>query len=329
MIPISNTAVPVHRPERSQVEIADPAKAEEFLEDAYEVRLRLHRKDTGHVGELLKHSRTAVGPFAIEDIYVGGDLEAAPDPLNKVLVIWPTSGRLHRECGGITGDVAAGDLAVLSQPDLPYRARSQDLRMTSVLLEPSMLAGVATGLPTSHAPIRFSTLQPLDPAAVRLWKNTVTYMKDVVLADDALTTPLVLGQAARYLAAVTLSTFPNTFATAPTPHDRTDHQPVLLRRAIEFIDANATNDIALADIAEAVHVTPRAVQYMFRRHLETTPLQYLRRLRLHYAHQDLKAADRAHATVTDIAARWGFMHTGRFAVLYRQTYGCSPHTTLR
>ncbi|WP_156763149.1 AraC family transcriptional regulator, partial [Mycobacterium sp. E787] len=33
--------------------------------------------------------------------------------------------------------------------------------------------------------------------------------------------------------------------------------------------------------------------------------------------------------VTQIAARWGFAHTGRFAVLYRQTYGQSPHATLK
>jgi hypothetical protein len=30
-----------------------------------------------------------------------------------------------------------------------------------------------------------------------------------------------------------------------------------------------------------------------------------------------------------IAARWGFMHTGRFAIFYRQTYGHSSQTTLR
>jgi AraC-like DNA-binding protein len=150
-----------------------------------------------------------------------------------------------------------------------------------------------------------------------------------VLADDALATPLVLGHVSRLLAAVTLSTFPNTAIADPTPHDRTDHQPVLLRRAIEFVDANVTHDIGLADIAEAVHVTPRAVQYMFRRHLDTTPLQYLRRMRLHYAHQDLRAADPARDSVNTIAARWGFMNLDRFAVLYRQTYGQSPQTTLR
>jgi AraC-like DNA-binding protein len=58
-------------------------------------------------------------------------------------------------------------------------------------------------------------------------------------------------------------------------------------------------------------------------------VQYLRRLRLHYAHEDLLAANRMCDNVTNIAARWGFSHTGRFAVLYRKAYGQSPHTTLR
>jgi AraC-like DNA-binding protein len=56
---------------------------------------------------------------------------------------------------------------------------------------------------------------------------------------------------------------------------------------------------------------------------------YLRRLRLHYARQDLVAGNRIDDTVTAIAARWGFAHTGRFAVLYREIYGQSPHATLR
>jgi transcriptional regulator GlxA family with amidase domain len=68
---------------------------------------------------------------------------------------------------------------------------------------------------------------------------------------------------------------------------------------------------------------------MFRRHLDCTPLQYLRNVRLDLAHRDLLAAQRPEQTVAQIAARWGFMHTGRFAVLYRQTFGQSPHETLR
>jgi AraC-like DNA-binding protein len=333
VIPIGNTAAELHRPERAQVQISDPADADEFLEDAYGVSLRLRRRDTAPIegGVLLTHSRTAVGPFTIDEVFVAGDLEAAPDPLNKVTVAWPASGQLTSSCDGGSVDVEGGDVAVLSQPDLPYRARSHNLRVTAVLLDPAVVAGVATGLPSSQAPLpfRFLSFAPVDAAAARSWKDTVNYVKHSVLPDDVIATPLVLGHASRLLAAVTLSTFPNTATRSPSPHDRTDHQPVLLRRAMEFMDANVACDIALGDIAEAVHVTPRAVQYMFRRHLETTPLQYLRRLRLHYAHQDLLVGNRQSDTVTDIAARWGFAHTGRFAVLYRQTYGLSPHSTLR
>jgi transcriptional regulator GlxA family with amidase domain len=177
--------------------------------------------------------------------------------------------------------------------------------------------------------VRFSSFGPVDVLSTQLWKDTVRYVRGSVLSDESFVTPLVLGHASRLLAAVTLGAFPNTSTRDYSPADRTDHQPVLLRRAIEFMEANAANDIALGDIAEAVHVTPRAVQYMFRRHLDTTPVAYLRRLRMHYARQDLVAGNRVDHTVTAIAARWGFAHTGRFSVQYRQTYGESPHTTLR
>jgi AraC-like DNA-binding protein len=322
----------IQRPERTQVEISDAEDADEFLEDVYGAKLRLSRKFLARTeAPLLTHARTDVGPFAIDEIYSAGYLAASPEPLNKVIALWLTSGEVSGECDALSADAGAGDIALVSQPDLPHRSRAQDIRLTSVVLDQSLVAGVATGMPSSQAPlpVRFSSFQPIDAQAARLWKNTVSFVKHSLLADDAVATPLVLGNASRMLAAVTLSTFPNTSATSPTQHDRTDAKPILLRRAMEYMDANATNDIGLADIAEAVHVTPRAVQYMFRRHLETTPLQYLRRLRLHYAHQDLLAADRMHNTVTDIAARWGFAHTGRFAVLYRQTYGQSPHATLR
>jgi len=89
------------------------------------------------------------------------------------------------------------------------------------------------------------------------------------------------------------------------PSDRTDALPPLLRRAIAFIDDNAHTGIGLTDIAKAIHLTPRAVQYMFNRHLDTTPVTYLRRVRLDLEHRDLAAADPRSDTVTAIAARWG------------------------
>lgn len=106
-------------------------------------------------------------------------------------------------------------------------------------------------------------------------------------------------------------------------------QPETLRRAIAFIHENAHLDIGLSDIAAAISVTPRSVQYMFRRHLGTTPLEYLRRVRLDRAHRDLLAANPAVDTVMEIAGRWRFSHAGRFSIAYKQAFGLPPSRTLR
>jgi hypothetical protein len=234
VIPLTSNATELREPKRSHVVVSDPAEMREFLETAYGVRVRLSTRDTTPPDgkPLLTHARTDVGVFAIEQIELLGDLEAAPDPINKVVVAWPSGGWVEGQCDGIAGKAGAGEVTLMSQPDLPHYARAENLSLTSVLLDPPLVAGVATGMPASQAPlpIRFTSFQPVDRASGRLWQQTITYVKNCVLADDSLATPLVLGHASRLLAAVTLSTFSNTATADPTPHDRTDHQPTLLRR---------------------------------------------------------------------------------------------------
>jgi transcriptional regulator GlxA family with amidase domain len=107
-------------------------------------------------------------------------------------------------------------------------------------------------------------------------------------------------------------------------------RPDALRRAVAFIDANPERDIALADIAGAAYVTPRAVQLVFRRHLDTTPTAYLRKVRLRHAHEQLRAASpRDGVTVTEIALQWRFANPSRFAEHDRAAYGVAPSHTLR
>jgi transcriptional regulator GlxA family with amidase domain len=97
-----------------------------------------------------------------------------------------------------------------------------------------------------------------------------------------------------------------------------------VRRAIAFIEENAHRDITAADIAAACPTTLRAVQLAFQRHLDTTPMAYLRRARLQNAHRDLLAAGPERTTVTAVAYRWGFNGASRFAAAYRRAYGTTP-----
>src|SRR6202007_587801 len=106
-------------------------------------------------------------------------------------------------------------------------------------------------------------------------------------------------------------TVPSTALVEPTIEDRHDSTPELLDpRPISFVDDNAHGDLSVTDIAEAIHVTPRAVQYMFRKYRDCTPTDYLRRVRLHHAHLDLVAGYHMTTTVGQIATEWGFGHFG-------------------
>jgi AraC-like DNA-binding protein len=166
-------------------------------------------------------------------------------------------------------------------------------------------------------------------SAALQWQRTVTYLRDLLANTEAAAQPLIRGNAARMLAATVLATFPNTAVVDPTAQDRHDATGTTVRRATAFIEQHPDEDISVADIAAAANVSIRAVQFAFRRQLDTTPMAYLRTVRLDHAHHDLLATDPAQGdTVTGIAARWGFYSNSRFATRYRRAYGVSPRDTL-
>ena len=106
--------------------------------------------------------------------------------------------------------------------------------------------------------------------------------------------------------------------------------PQPLRRALAFVDEHAGDPITLDEIAAAARLSPRGVQAAFRRHLDTTPLAYLRGVRMERAHRDLQGAEPGDGvSVATLAAKWGFTHLGRFAVDYRRRFGTYPSQTLR
>ena len=82
-------------------------------------------------------------------------------------------------------------------------------------------------------------------------------------------------------------------------------------------------------LAAEAGISVRALHNGFRRHLDSTPMNYLRQLRLQRAHDELTSADTRDTTVNQIAHRWGFPHQSRFAEIYQRRYGQTPSMTLR
>lgn len=103
-----------------------------------------------------------------------------------------------------------------------------------------------------------------------------------------------------------------------------------VRDAIRFLRANARSHVRLEDVAAAATLTPRGLQAAFRRELGTSPMEYLRGIRLEGVHRDLqRPEDGRRRTVAEVAHHWRFSNVGRMATAYRAVYGNAPSTTLR
>lgn len=250
------------------------------------------------------------------------------DPLGQVLIVRMTGGVMGVETDGTERTLGRGDVALMAQPDLGYTSHLDRARMQLVGFDLDYLDTVDdTG---AGRRLRYEALAP---EHARTWTHTLDYVLRTVADPVASASPLLLGAAARVLAASTLAAFHPTHGAADTalaPSDSTDATPATLRRAVAYLEANPDLDLGVAEVAAACHVSVRALQLAFRRHLDTTPMAYLRRVRLSRVHDELLAADPdGSVTVTEVAARWGLLGSGRFTARYREEYGEVPSATLR
>lgn len=103
--------------------------------------------------------------------------------------------------------------------------------------------------------------------------------------------------------------------------------PGSVRRAEEYIRSMFAEPLTLADIATAAGVPARTLLESFRRFRDTSPIRYLRDVRLDRAREALRAG--AVGTAAEAAMDAGLMHLGRFSKEYAERFGERPSDTLR
>ncbi|MEU8895676.1 helix-turn-helix transcriptional regulator [Nocardia sp. NPDC048505] len=190
----------------------------------------------------------------------------------------------------------------------------------AVLVELAAESGVDPG------GFRFTSLEPRDLRSQRFWGRLFDLTHHELTAPDSpVLTELVVHNLTRTLAAAALAVFPNTTMDLHLQPGPGAVSTSAVQRAIDYLQANPARPITIAELATHAGTSVRALQNAFRSQHDTTPLEYLRRVRLDRARTDLRAAEPSDGyTVAVIAARWGFTHPGRFAQLYKETYGVSP-----
>ena len=104
--------------------------------------------------------------------------------------------------------------------------------------------------------------------------------------------------------------------------------PKDLKRAIEFINLNLTEQLNVSDLVMASGVCERTLFLHFKEFLGTSPKEYIKSLRLEKVREELIHCEQFN-TVKQIALEYGFTQLGRFSGLYKKTYGELPSETLK
>lgn len=314
---------------RTEFETGDPQVAWAFLHTAFGTDVRL----TGEPGPL-RVVHGDLGPVRVDELDYAVGLTYETGGNGWLSVAQAMDG--WTEVAGPEGTerLVRGTLVAVP-PQQPVSGRSGPrIRQRVVHVDADRLARAVRdrGDEQSDGTVTFAQLSVHGRGSTQPWQSLSEFISRTAAATPVLLEGRLAESALAQLVAHTaLSLFANDTWAAPSEaalaRDSLDGTSAAVRRAVAFIDGAAHTDITLADIAGAAYVTPRALQYGFRRRLDTTPMAYLRKVRLHHARAELLAPE-AGATVASVAGRWGFFHLGRFARYYRDEFGENPAQTL-
>ncbi|MFC7451104.1 AraC family transcriptional regulator [Rhodococcus daqingensis] len=265
-----------------------------------------------------------LGPVRITRITWGADVSVQSDHPGAYGVNIPLSGRLE----SVTGRnevVSTSGLATICPPDTSTRITrwSRTCEIIGVRIDRDHLQremGRILARPGHRLPPQVDLTTPAGASWLRFVESLSDQLAD---ARALLHNDLVARQLS---GAVTTA-----FVLAAVPDDPADvrvARPRIVKRVLDELHGDPARAWTAGDMAEVAGVSVRRLQEGFRQYVGASPSEVLLGIRLERVHDALLAAT-PHDTVTDIALRWGFTHTGRFAAAYRRRYGVAPSESLR
>ncbi|NIY76850.1 AraC family transcriptional regulator [Thalassospira sp. HF15] len=162
-----------------------------------------------------------------------------------------------------------------------------------------------------------------------IFRSTVHYVAETLDGPlHEMQNPIVTTQMNDILTAQCLSLLPNSYQDIINGRSIAAVVPYYVKRARDYIHAHADKKLGLADISAAAGCGYRGLQKGFMDAFGTTPMAYLRTVRLKRVRAILKSEPYG-KTVSEIAQKWGFTHMGRFAQDYYREFGELPSETIR
>jgi len=160
---------------------------------------------------------------------------------------------------------------------------------------------------------------------------TIRRMFDFLFAeledpDSLLTNELAVRSFEENLALCLLLGLPHSYSEM-LGRQKAAAAPGSVRRAEEFMRANAGMPLTITEIAVAAGCGVRALQIAFHSFRGTTPMQVLQQARLEQARTEMLRPGQTQS-LARIAAEYGFSSPTRFAQSFRRKYGVYPSELL-
>jgi AraC-like DNA-binding protein len=261
-----------------------------------------------------------IGPVRIAHIGFGAVMAVDTVHPGAYAVNMPVAGRLESVIGR-NELVATRECATIYPPDTPtcIRRWSESCVIVGVRFDRDYLHREMSRLLGESARRLPDHLEMTERAGANWMQLVRSLSAEAVAGQHALVREQLCGA---ITAGFVLAALPEADAGHGMP------RPRIVKRVIDEMHDDPSRPWTAGDMAEVAGVSIRRLQEGFRDYVGATPREFLIDVRLARVREDLlRGADGF--TVTDVALRWGFTHTGRFAAAYRQKYGESPSETLR
>lgn len=305
-------------------------EAREFVGNVFCPHRLTPSKRTARLDAQMNHARIS-DYTSLNFLKYGAKVNVEPGALQDFFNVQiQLTGHVVTRCGSQTEDIGAGDAAVLSPTEYVSMDWSGDssmliYRIDKKLVERKLSAMIFDSL---SDPIVFATKLNHHSASGAGWLRAVRFLLDELdgsakflnfphaaeAFDDSLVMSLLFGQEHNY---------------SHRLHNGSPKvAPKSVKRVEAYIQENAGNTISIEDLTRVSQGSARALYSAFKHYRETSPMKYLRKVRLENVRQDLLDGSKQ-VSVTEIAFRWQFLQLGRFAADYQQVFGELPSSTLR
>jgi AraC-like DNA-binding protein len=279
----------------------------------------------------LMHEGMQIGRVRIEIVKIdcGHPFEIChPEGFNYYTIKLPLEGECEYNSDGQSFVAGAGQ-AFANNPGEPSKKRFNGSYVQIIIcVSPDTLSEVLAaelGHPLVDQ-VRFSG-SPQSGVNIKLLMRMVEFSLLDMGAREAAGHWRIARQVERTLLVTLLRAIPNNYSLE-IDRPRQEVAPFYIRRVETYVSEKLSEQLTMADIVAVSGVSSRSLFYGFQRWRATTPMAFLKAVRLDRARENLRRAALEGGNITDIALGVGYSHLSRFSSDYRLRFGERPSDTL-